>query len=70
MGSGASTLEGMSPEEVVQMEVAYSKAKEDGLEGLDLIQVTPYILLLGCSGRTLAKYTPFFSPPPIALHVF
>jgi|AntAceMinimDraft_5_1070358.scaffolds.fasta_scaffold543447_1 predicted ribosome quality control (RQC) complex YloA/Tae2 family protein len=47
MGSGASNpLEGMSLEEVAQMEVAYSKAKEDGLEGLDLIQVTSSLLLI------------------------
>ena len=41
MGSGASNpLEGMSPEEVGQMETAYASAKKDGLEGWDLIQVS------------------------------
>jgi hypothetical protein len=47
MGSGVSNpLEGMSPEEVSQMEVAYASAKQDGLEGWDLVQVPPCVLFL------------------------
>ena len=36
----------MSPEEVSQMEVAYASAKQDGLEGWDLVQVPPCVLFL------------------------
>jgi hypothetical protein len=47
MGSGVSNpLEGMSPEQVAKMQVAYASAKKDGLEGLDLIQVVPQRLVI------------------------
>ena len=56
MGSASSiSLEGMAPHDVARLELAYAQAKDDGLDGWDLVQVS-LCVLFGLSKNVTCIY--------------